>query len=89
MTPDIINGAFEIVAGILIWASVHRLHKDKKVRGVSVATISVFMLWGYWNLFYYPHLSQWWSFAGGVGVVIANTVWVTQMIYWNHKEKKK
>lgn len=87
MTPDFINGSFEIVAGLLIWMNVRRLHKDKKVRGVSIVPMYFFMLWGYWNLYYYPSLNQWWSFVGGVAVVIANTVWVAQMIYWNYKEK--
>lgn len=87
MTPDVINGTFEIVAGALIWMNVRQLHRDKKVRGVHVLPCAFFMLWGYWNLYYYPSLNQWWSFSGGVAVVLANTVWVGQMLYYNRKEK--
>jgi len=41
-----------------------------------------FTSWGMWNLFYYPHLGQWYSFAGGVFIVSVNTFWLGQIIYY-------
>ena len=76
MSPDIFNGIFELVAGCFIWLSVRKLHQEKLVRGVHWLPIGFFMVWGYWNLFYYPHLGQWFSFWGGIGVVMTNTLWV-------------
>ena len=87
MTPDVVNGLFETGGGILITLSILRLHKDKSVRGVHWAPVMFFALWGYWNLFYYPHLEQWVSFVGGTLVVTANTVWLGQMIYYIRKEQ--
>jgi len=85
MTPDVINGIFEIIAGILLFRNVQVLHRDKAVRGVSVLPTSFFMAWGYWNLYFYPSLNCDWSFIGGILVVIANTIWVGQMVYYNRE----
>ena len=63
-----------------------QLYRDKCIRGVHWSATLFFASWGYWNLFYYPHLDQWWSFSGGVSIVAANTVWVAQMFYYGRKE---
>jgi len=88
MSPDIFNGIFELVAGCFIWLSVYKLHQEKLVRGVHWLPIGFFMVWGYWNLFYYPSLEQWWSLLGGINVVFSNTVWFFQMLYYIRREKK-
>lgn len=86
MTPDLINGLFEFVGSIMLWRNVLQLHWDKLVRGVHWSATGFFAAWGYWNLFYYPHLNQWWSFAGGMSIVLANTIWLLQMAYYLRKE---
>lgn len=82
-TPDLINGSFELLGSVLIWTNVAALHRDKQFKGVCIAPTAFFFAWGLWNLFYYPHLAQWLSFAGGCSIVVANGVWVAQMIYYN------
>lgn len=82
---DIINGSFEIVAGTLLGINVYKLHKDKKVMGVSVIPTAFFMLCGYWNLYFYPTINCVLSFYGGLLVVLTNTIWVGQMIYYGRK----
>lgn len=77
-----INGAFELLGTGLICKNILRLHHDKMVRGVHWAPVAYFAAWGFWNLFYYPHLDQWWSFAGGCLIVVANAIWVGQMFYY-------
>lgn len=85
--PDAVNACFEFFGGTLIWLSVKKLHKDKMVRGVHWAPVAFFSAWGYWNLFYYAHLDQWLSWIGGVNIVLANSVWAGQMLYYVRKEK--
>lgn len=80
--PDIINGLFEVSGSIFVALSIRKTYKDKAVKGVAWITIVYFSAWGYWNLFYYPHLEQWWSFAGGILIVAANTIWAMQIIYY-------
>jgi hypothetical protein len=60
--PDLINGLFEGCGALFISRSIYLLHRQKKVRGVSLIHVAFFMFWGWWNLYYYPHLNQWLSF---------------------------
>lgn len=84
LTPDMINGAFEFVGSGMLWKNVYTLHKDKMVRGVHWGPTGFFFVWGLWNLYYYPHLDQTWSFIGGLSIVTANFVWLYQMIKYRH-----
>ena len=87
--PDLINGSFECFGGTLLCINIYRLLRDKQVRGISLIPVIFFTLWGYWNLFYYPHLNQWVSFFGGILVVLANTMWVLMAIYYKRNPKGK
>lgn len=86
MSPDNINGLFELTGGAFILFSCAKLFKDKKVRGVSFIHVAYFTLWGYWNIYYYPHLNQWMSFIGGLSVVLVNTMWLGMLLYYLRKE---
>lgn len=80
---DFINGAFEFLGGFALWGNAVRLYRDKCARGVTGWTTAFFLSWGYWNLYYYPSLGQWWSFYGGLNIVAANTVWLGLM--WRYR----
>lgn len=83
--PDLINGSYELLGAPFILLSILKIHKEKSATGVSWLHAGFFASWGYWNLFYYPHLEQWFSFIGGVAIVIANTYWLGQLIYYKRK----
>ena len=87
LEPDHINGLFELVGGIFIWLNVRRIYIDKTLKGVSALPTIFFTSWGFWNLYYYPHLEQWFSFLGGVFIVIANCVWLYFVAYYWRKGK--
>ena len=89
MTPDLINGLWEVVGGFFIMTSVWQLYKDKRVRGVHWAHVSFFTLWGWWNMYFYPAEDLWLSFAGGLNVVFWNTIWWAQLIYYSRKERSE
>ena len=82
---DTINGMFELVGSALTWMSVYRVWKDKGYAGVYAPAVVLFFVWGFWNLFFYPHLGQWMSFLGGVSLVVANLFWVLFMFYYGKK----
>lgn len=84
--PDIINGCFELFGGFIICLSIRDVLKKQQVAGVSLMHIAFFNAWGLWNVFYYPHIGQWASFIGGIGVLIANTVWLSLCIYYCRAE---
>lgn len=87
ISPDLINGTFELLGAPFIWLSIFNLLKTKKVNGVSWINVAFFTAWGYWNLFYYPHLGQWLSMFGGIAVVISNSIWVWFLIKYSRKGK--
>ncbi|MCK4824354.1 hypothetical protein KA005_51860 [bacterium] len=87
MWQDWLNGMFEFLGGLFITLSCIKLHRDKKVRGVSFIHVAYFTAWGYWNIHYYPHLGQWISFAGGLSVVLVNTIWLGMLIYYTRRER--
>lgn len=80
--PDLVNGCFEAFGGLFVLNHCRVLYKDKAVRGISVLSTVFFLSWGIWNLYYYPHLGQWLSFAGGLFIVIANVLWCYLLIYY-------
>lgn len=83
MTPDVFNGLFELAGACLLSLNVRQVWRDKVVRGVHWGATTFFTAWGFWNLFYYPSLDQWWSFAGGCAIVTVNAVWLALMLwYW-------
>jgi len=83
---DYINGSFEFLGSIMLWSNVHTLYKDKGYLGVCWSTVAFFAAWGYWNLYYYPSLDQWFSFLGGCSITLANTVWLGLMFYYGRKK---
>jgi hypothetical protein len=80
VSADLVNGLFESMAGLMVFMHCRRLWIDKQVRGVSFMATGFFASWGFWNLFYYPHLGQTWSFIGGLVVMTANLTWIGLMI---------
>lgn len=84
---DFVNGGYEMLGGLAILHHCYVLYRDKQVKGVSFFSIVFFTTWGYWNLYYYPHLNQWVSFAGGVMIVASNTLWISMMWYYLRKQR--
>lgn len=80
MSPDAINGLFELCGAYFIWLHIRQVLKDKAVAGVSIPAVVFFAAWGFWNLYYYPHLGQWLSFTGGLAIFAANAIWIYLLI---------
>jgi hypothetical protein len=85
MTPDTINALFETSGALMTWANVYRVWKDRGYAGVYLPAIVVFGSWGFWNLYYYPHLQQPWSFVATLVMVSANCAWIALMLYFGRK----
>ncbi|MEN6550066.1 MAG: hypothetical protein ABFE07_28825 [Armatimonadia bacterium] len=79
--PDLINGLFELFGGVLLCLNIRRLYRDKTLKGVSWIPVAFFAAWGFWNLYFYPAVGCWLSFAGGTVVVTANSIWLA-MVWW-------
>lgn len=86
--PDATNGAFETLSGLAMIANITRLYKDKLVRGVDWRVTVFFIVWGLWNLFYYPNLHQWFSLSGGIVIVAANLTWLAFAIHYGKRTSR-
>jgi len=86
MMPDLVNAAFEAGAAAAVLNHCRVLYRDKLVRGVSVVSTAFFAAWGFWNLWYYPHLGQPWSGALAVGVCGANLLWIVLMVWYRDRD---
>lgn len=80
MNPDAINGFFELGGALLLLLNVRAILRDREVSGIHWGPTAFFTAWGLWNLFYYPSLDQWFSFAGGVAIVTVNAVWLALVL---------
>ncbi len=83
---DLINGCFEFFASFFILNHCRVLDEQKSVKGVSIVSTVFFALWGGWNLVYYPALNQWFSFVGGIFIMVANILWISMMIHYKRME---
>lgn len=89
MIADFTNGVFEMLGAVAVFVHCRQLYHDKLVRGVSWKATLFMVVWGYWNLYYYPHLDQWWSLGGAGLIALANTIWLVLMIYYILQEMKR
>ena len=74
--PDMFNALVGIGGSMFLWMNVVSLYKERVVKGVHWGSVAYFSLVGFWNLFYYSNLSQWWSMFAGISSVVANIVWL-------------
>lgn len=76
MTPDLINGLFELGGAFVVLLSVFQILRDQGYAGLNPAQTVFFQVWGMWNLYFYPSLDQIWSLVGGLALVSANTAYL-------------
>lgn len=83
---DMANAFFEGGGSIFVLNHARVLHKHKMVRGVSLLSVAFFSLWGVFNIFYYNHLGQNFSWYAGICVLISNTFYLSLIAYYRRKE---
>lgn len=86
---DFINGAFELCGALFTWRNAYQLYLDKQVRGVYWPFYGFLVAWGFWNLYYYPSLGQWFSTAAGVVLVAGNMAWLGLALSYRRKNETK
>lgn len=84
---DAANALLETLGGFFVLGHCRAVWRDRQVKGVSVISTVFFLVWGVWNLYYYPSLGQWLSLAGGIFLTLANLLWVSLLIYFSRVQK--
>lgn len=82
------NAFFEGVGSLVIWLNVRRLYIDKMVAGMDWRVTVFFTAWGFFNMGLYPALGLWWSFVAGIGIAVANCVWVFMVVHYNRINRR-
>ena len=85
---DMINGGFEALGTVFVLNHCRVLLKDRQVKGVSILSTVFFTGWGFWNLYFYPSLGQWWSFVGAALLVGANCLYVALLVVFRFQIEK-
>lgn len=83
MLNDMINCAFQLVGAALFSTNIRAILREKTLEGIRWQPQAFFSAWGFWNLWYYPSLDQWFSFAGGAILVAVNVTWVVLAVYYS------
>jgi len=89
MNPDQVNASFEGISAILTLINVRELYKDRMVKGISLIPQFVFICWGIWNIYYYYHLSQPWSWYTAMLMTSVNLWWTVLAIRFKFYPERK
>lgn len=85
---DLANAGFEGFGAFFALNHARVLYLHKIVRGVSAVSASFFLFWGIFNIFYYHHLDQMFSWAAGIAMTCANAFYVWLILYYKFKEAR-
>ena len=85
--PDALNSLFEYSGAVVIIGNCLKLIKQKEFKGSSIWGIVFNISCGGWNLFYYFHLNQYFSWVAGLSIFIAHCWWIYLILYYRYKEK--
>ena len=83
-TLDAINGSYELLGAIFQCLNVRKIYKDKMIKGVHWGSVLFFTTWGWFNMIYYPSLHQVYSTIGAIALTLVNTVWISQIFYYQN-----
>lgn len=86
LTPDLVNGIFEIAGSVATWGTFRAIRKDKGYAGIRLPIMAFFTSWGFWNLYYYSHLFQWFSLFASLSLTAGNVAIICAMIYYGRKK---
>lgn len=82
---DEINSGFELTGGFFTILHIAQVLHDKSVAGLSLYAITFYVIWGYWNLYYYKSVKQRWSLRATYFITFMNTIWLALLIYYKLK----
>ena len=83
---DLINGLFETGGAFAILVSILKIYRNKSAQGIHWFYLAFFSSWGVWNIYYYPSLDQWFSFAAGVVLCTLNIVYLVLVIKYSRSD---
>lgn len=89
LTMDQANAALEMGGAFLRTLDCIKLFQHKRFVGGHLGTALYFLLWGVFNVFFYPSLNQVWSFWAALALMVINGLWFVMAVYYNHFRAKQ
>lgn len=86
MWQDKVNSCLLGLSAILLVLNVRRLYRDKSVSGVSIWPVVLYDVWGFWDLYYFPSLHQWFSMGASFIACCTNAVWLFLAVYYMRRK---
>lgn len=77
---DLTNGLFEILGTLFMIPAIRSVYHTRSSAGAHWLTAFFFTSWGCWNLFYYPHLGQWYSTLGAAVLAFTNAFYLFLLV---------
>lgn len=74
---DLINSLFQAGAIFFLCLNIRQIVIHSELKGVSIFMIVYFTVWGYWGIFMFYTLHQFWSMVTNIGIATAYTIWLT------------
>ena len=84
---DFITSLFQAGAVLFLLLNVRQLWRDKELKGISLWMILYFTLWGYWGIYMFWDLKQYWSMLTNIGIAGAYTVWIGLAAFYKVKNR--
>ena len=86
ISPDVINGLFEVFGSVATWMNFAAIVKDKGYSGTRLPMMLFFLTRGLWKLFFYSHLFQWVSLYASILVIAGSVANVAAMLRYGRKK---
>ena len=77
---DQVNSVFALSASILIWKNIQQIKQDKQTKGINILPTLLFLIWSYWNVFYFSVNQHWFSVLTAAFFAIGQTYWFVLFI---------
>ena len=87
-TIDLINAFFPFVGSLFVALNIHKLYKDKEVKGIHWFSPLFFYTGHAWGIYFFYSLGQWNSFVGGSVLLFSSMIWYSLMLYYKIKGKR-
>jgi hypothetical protein len=89
ITLDQINAGFEMAGAISRTFDCVQLYRAKRFVGGSLFTAFFFLMWGFFNIVFYPSLGQTYSYLAALALTTMNALWLVMAMYFNWRIARK
>lgn len=84
---DFLNAVFEGAAVIVAIINIRKILKDKCIHGITVISQVFYLIWAFWNVFFYFSYDTMFSFVAAALIALTYVVWMGLIIRYKYFTK--